>query len=308
MSDPTTTNVALAVPAHLSDSGAWDTPMNNNFTELDAIFGSVTSKTLSSSNVTLTQTECQVSILRFTGTITANITITFTSTIKSWICENNTTGAFTVTMSGGSGNVVALPPGSCQIYWDGTNVSFINIGRTGELLDYIGSSVPAWISACTVPPALNCNGGSFSAVTYPRLFAILGGTTLPDLRGRFRANLNQTTSRITTAGGGVDGDTNLSVGGVQTTTIAQANLPNISMSGSSLTASVKGSTAYGSDNDLPTLAGTGVQIDLAGGVGGSGSHVGPISIGGSISLGGSGTDLTNIPPVCVVGITMVWAI
>lgn len=300
MSDPTTTNIALAVPTHLSDSGAWDTPMNNNFTELDALFGSVTSKTLSSSDVVLTQTECQVAILRFSGTLSANVTITLTTTIKSWICENNTTGSFVVKVSGGSGNIVALPPGSCEIYWDGTNVSFINMGRVGEFFDYVSSSVPAWITNCSVPPALNCDGSSFSAVTYPRLSAVLGGgTTLPDLRGRFRANLNQTTSRITTTGGGVDGDTNLAAGGVQTTTIAQANLPNVNLSVSNVTASwSNGNPSYGVNQGFQG-AGGGI-------FGVTGTTV--LTLVGSVPLGGSGTDLSNIPPVCVAGITMVWAV
>ncbi len=32
---------------------------------------------------------------------------------------------------------------------------------------------------------LLCDGSSFSSSTYPLLFALLGGTTLPDLRGKF---------------------------------------------------------------------------------------------------------------------------
>lgn len=41
-----------------------------------------------------------------------------------------------------------------------------------------------WFTNTPPPGYLICNGGSFSAVTYPLLAAVLGGTTLPDLRRR----------------------------------------------------------------------------------------------------------------------------
>jgi hypothetical protein len=44
----------------------------------------------------------------------------------------------------------------------------------------IGSSVPSWISECTVPPYLVCDGTAFSSAIYPSLAAIIG--PLPDAR------------------------------------------------------------------------------------------------------------------------------
>jgi len=47
----------------------------------------------------------------------------------------------------------------------------------GTISAYAGASAPAgW---------LTCNGSSYSASTYPDLYAVLGVTTVPDLRGRF---------------------------------------------------------------------------------------------------------------------------
>lgn len=36
---------------------------------------------------------------------------------------------------------------------------------------------------------LECDGSTFTSSTYPALTRILGGTTLPDIRGRVRADL-----------------------------------------------------------------------------------------------------------------------
>lgn len=46
-------------------------------------------------------------------------------------------------------------------------------------------SIVMWYAA--TPPAgwLICDGATFAAATYPALAAVLGGTTLPDMRGRF---------------------------------------------------------------------------------------------------------------------------
>jgi hypothetical protein len=110
---------------------------------------------------------------------------------------------------------------------DGTNVKFANLTPfVGQFVDYAGSGgVPGWISACTVPPFLNCDGSTFSAVTYPLLAAVLGGTTLPDYRGRAPYFLNQGTSRLTSAGAGIDGNTNFAGGGANGVTLAVSQIP-----------------------------------------------------------------------------------
>src|SRR6185436_545456 len=90
-------------------------------------------------------------------------------------------------------------------------------------------SVPRWVSGCSIPPYLNCDGTAFSSAAFPALADILGGTTLPDARGRYRATLNQGQSRITTGTslGGIDGNTLLASGGAQVTTLSSDNLPPV---------------------------------------------------------------------------------
>lgn len=62
----------------------------------------------------------------------------------------------------------------------------------GVVTAFYGTSIPNnW---------LLCNGSTFSSVTYPDLFAFLGTTTLPDLRGYFLRGLD-TTGTVDPSGG-----------------------------------------------------------------------------------------------------------
>lgn len=303
-----TTNIKLSVPSHGSNVDTWDAdPINNNSGILDAAFGSVTSKSLTNVNVTLSATEAQASVLRFSGTLTGDVTINVSAIIKSWYIDNLTTGAFTVIISGGSGNVVGVPQGdTCQIYWDGTNCKFINLGRVGEYWDYAGAAVPTWVTSCTVPPYLLCDGSSFSAGTYPYLNTLLGGTTLPDARGRSRISLDGATGRVTTAGSGIDGSTRLAAGGVQNVALVLAEL-----------AAHDHGAATGSTSLTNTTA-TRIQTTLAGGSSnvavcpdGQGISSSPaLTLGGTahthpIASAGSGTAHNNMQPSYVGGITMI---
>lgn len=60
-------------------------------------------------------------------------------------------------------------------------------------------SVTIWAGTATTPPEgwLFCDGTTFSAATYPALNTALGGTTLPDLRGRVVVGLDSANLRVT---------------------------------------------------------------------------------------------------------------
>lgn len=62
----------------------------------------------------------------------------------------------------------------------------------GTIVAYWGSGAPAgW---------LVCNGGSFSAGTYPDLATLLGGTTLPNLKGRVVVGIDAAQTEFDTLG------------------------------------------------------------------------------------------------------------
>lgn len=90
-----------------------------------------------SSNVSLTAVQAGNGILNCTGALTANVAAILPNVSGKWIVENNTTGAFTLTVKTAAGTGVAVSQGkSVEIFGDGTNIylatnDFSNIQLTG---------------------------------------------------------------------------------------------------------------------------------------------------------------------------------
>ena len=295
-----TPNKNLEQPARGSNVGVWDTPVNANTGIIDNSFGGLATIPLVNTPVTLSAAQYQCVFLSFTGAISANIPITLPAVGSFYTVQNLTsnTSAFGLTMltTAAGGQTIGIPPGEpVEIFTDGTNVKYRNLGRIGTYWDYAGSSVPAWVSACTVPPFLNCNGAAFSSATYPILATIYGGVTLPDLRGKYRATLNQGTGRLTSSGG-VDGNTNLAVGGAQTVVLSTINLPNT-------TFPVTDPGHSHTTQAFPFLAniGGGFVSQYPNGS----TNTGVATTGISVGSGGSGVPVALLPPTTVAGITMV---
>lgn len=217
--------------------------INPDMVAIDGFLGGIQTISASSAPITLTSpagftptpsggpTQAQNGVLRFTGALTSAVQVTLP--IPGFaIIENLTTGAFVLSFRAiGSGQVIAIQQGSAKhVYNDGTNVRFVNLPDVGTYLDIATSTVPAWITACTIPPYLNCDGTTFNASTYPYLNSFLGGNTLPDSRGRNRFALSQGTGRLTTGGAGIDGTTLLAAGG--NNGIVAGQLPPITSNGS----------------------------------------------------------------------------
>lgn len=239
MAEPTTINRGLIIPLTGDLPGTWGSgAINPDMAAIDGMLGGFVTISLAASPVTLSMpagftatpgagpVQSQNSMIIFTGTLTAAVTVTFP--MPGYYIVNNlcTVGAYYVKLASSSpGNVICAPPGEAvHVFCDGTNMYYVNLARIGSYLDLAASTVPTWITNCTVHPYLNCDGSAFSSITYPTLNSLLGGTTLPDLRGRSRAALNQGTGRITTAGSGVDGNTLLAAGGAETITLTAAQL------------------------------------------------------------------------------------
>lgn len=296
-----TANKNLEQPGRGDQVGTWDTPVNNNMSIIDDSFGGTATIALTNSNVTLSAAQYECAMIVFTGTITANIAITFPYVGSLYTIENRTAGAFSITLqtTNASAEIIACPPYEpfdILTRASTAGVRYRNLGKVGSYLDYGGSSVPLWVSACTIPPYLNCDGTSFSSATYPALATIFGGTTLPDARGRYRAALNQGQSRITsgTSTGGVDGNTLFASGGAQTTTLSSQNVPPVPITdpGHLHTAS-QPAGATGNVAQTGTLAFT---------IQNTGSAFTGITAGST-----SPTNFSNLPPSYVGGLTLVRA-
>ena len=130
MANTTTTSLKLTVQATGDNSGTWGQITNTNLQILEQAIGGydavgITSgATLSFTNGTLSNGKNQV--LKLTGTITANRSVVIPDSIeKTYIVENATTGAHTVTFKTSSGSGVTFSStdkGKKILYSDGTNV------------------------------------------------------------------------------------------------------------------------------------------------------------------------------------------
>jgi hypothetical protein len=154
MSEPTTPNTGLIVPLTGDLPGSWSTAaLNPNFQELDGILAGILTLSFSAAtSITLAvpagasytpgagPVQSQNAMMNFLGTITGNIQIGFTMQGK-YIVNNQTIpsgGSFGVQLSpsSGTGNAIGAPPGECvTVFYDGTNMNFIDLGRVGQRLD-----------------------------------------------------------------------------------------------------------------------------------------------------------------------------
>jgi len=300
-----TSNRGYIIQTSGENAGTWglDPGLNGSFQAIDTNLGGVTTVTLSSSNVTLSSTQYANGTIILSGTLTANVLVVFPA-IQAWFTIfNQTTGSFTATLaSQGATEAIAIEQGAiADILINGTQVKFRNLPPVGTYLDVADATVPAWITACTVPPYLICDGSTFSAVTYPYLNTKLGTTTLPDLRGRSRFYLNGGTSRITSGISGIDGNTRFSGGGdqlLQTHTHANSlndpghtHAQNIfyytSVQGGTGASGVVNVVLTGSTTTFTTNSST-TNVSITNASGGSGSS-------------------QNMPPACISGITLIRA-
>lgn len=231
---PTTTNRGYSVPTTGSQAGIWGSDdLNPNFVAIDQNLGAVSTVALSSVDVTLNSSQYVCGTIKFTGTLTANVTVTFPTVSGWWTVINACTGNFYIRLSCSSGGLkICPPPGEAtNIGFDGTDAFYKSLPHlVGSYWDYAGASVPVWVSGCSVPPYLHCNAGTFSQVTYPYLFSILGTTSLPDSRGCTRIALNSGTGRVTAGASGINGDARFSIGGGQVITLTDTTVPRTHVS------------------------------------------------------------------------------
>jgi hypothetical protein len=111
----------------------------------------------------------------------------------------------------GTGQVIALDRGmSERIYCNGANVKFNSLGAIGRTEIWARlTAMPAWVTACTVPPYLLCDGSSHNFSDYRwsiwrqwhhNLWRARSGGRVPPI-------YDGTGSRITSAGCGINGRT-----------------------------------------------------------------------------------------------------
>lgn len=308
MADPVTVNRSLTIPSTGSDVGTWGVVLNGNSNLLDTMVGGFTSISTTGGTITLSAAQLACGTISVSGVLTSNVVLYFPSVRGWWSIENLTTGNFVVYICGAGAaatQIICAPPGEItDIQINGTIAKYRNLGRIGTYVDIASASPPLWVTSCSIPPYLNCDGSSFNPATYPFLNLVLNSTILPDLRGVTRATLNQGTNRITTAGSGIDGNTRFSIGGVQNFALTQANLPNVSFPVTD-PGHGHGYQLPSNNNNVANQNSPSIFSLWGGGI--ITGNTAPAFTGISVSSGGSAVALNNIQPTTISGITMIRA-
>ena len=149
MANTTSASLKLTVQATGENSGIWGQITNTNLLILEQAIGgytgialnATTGATLTFSNGDLSNGKNQV--IRLTGTITSNVNVVIPDGIeKTYLVENATTGAFTVTFKTSSGTGATwstTDKGYKIVYSDGTNI----VDITADLGDISSGAITA---------------------------------------------------------------------------------------------------------------------------------------------------------------------
>lgn len=137
-----TSNKYLELPASGAYVGTWDIPVNADMTAIDTALGGFTvinPTGLPASTITLTLTQYRPPNIVFGTSLTAAATLTASLNYQlpsgvggQWTIYNNTTGAFSITISSaGGGTSIQIAQGvRTLVVSDGTNVSFASTAAT----------------------------------------------------------------------------------------------------------------------------------------------------------------------------------
>jgi len=132
-----------------------------------------------------------------------------------------------------------IPGHRTKVVWTGTAWIAERVPRVpvGTVLENQLAAVPVGYEAA--------QGATLASAStnYPDYNAVVGSGVLPDHGGRVAAGLEAAATRLTAAGSGIDGATVGAAGGAETVTLAQANLPNVTL-GSGTIAVTQGSHAH----------------------------------------------------------------
>jgi hypothetical protein len=110
---PLTSPTFVGVPAAPTATVGTSTTQLATTAFVQTAINGASSVTLGSANVTLTAAQYSVPAVVFTGTLTANVIVTVPTT-GEWVFYNNTTGAFTVTISNGTGTTQVITQSTTQ--------------------------------------------------------------------------------------------------------------------------------------------------------------------------------------------------
>ncbi len=136
-----------------------------------------------SSNITLSASQAGYSVYNLAGVLTGNIDLTFPAVNAFYIINNNSTGAYTITLkvSGGATSVGATQGTSTSIYVDGSTPSIGGLGGTQYVFQCgtVTGTANALIVTQTFPSNFSLNIGTFVTFTPTQVNTGAATITLP---------------------------------------------------------------------------------------------------------------------------------
>jgi hypothetical protein len=161
-----TANKGYTDQATGANSGTWGVVLNDEALDyIDLNLGGIVSKALTNSNVTLSASESRNAIVNLSGTLTGNVIIT-TACIGFFFVENLTTGAFTVTVRNASvATAATILQGTRQVVIsDATNGCRLGVASefaSGTVMPFRQSAAPTgWTKETSL-----YNNSAFRCVT-----------------------------------------------------------------------------------------------------------------------------------------------
>ncbi len=135
MADDISTNLLLTLMEEGSHDSDWGAYANENFDVIDEKIGDVTTLSVTSGTVTLSDTQERVNAIIITGAMSGNVDVVFSGRGGTWIIRNETSGSYTVTCKVSGQGGVGVPQGNTTIvFFDGTDIAYaagmtnVNIG------------------------------------------------------------------------------------------------------------------------------------------------------------------------------------
>ena len=192
----TTTYKGLELIATGTENNTWGATLNSSvFNRIDQNLGGIVTKSLTNVNVTLTADESRQAIVRLSGTLTGNVTIT-TSCQGFFFVENLCTlGAFAVTITNGVAGVTAPAGRSTMIAGtaNGVRVASTATFPTGTSMPFQQTAAPTgWTKSTTHDnKALRVVSGTASSGGSTAFTSVFAARTLT------RANLPNDTVAVT---------------------------------------------------------------------------------------------------------------